>query len=112
MRRKAALEAAADARLAVDDELCIVALQRMFHDRQTQTGSALIAAPPAVHPIEAFGQPGQVFRCNTDPGVGNLDLQSSAVRRAARVTVPPEGVYLTAFDSRLPKTLRSSPSTP
>ena len=68
-------EAAAYSQLTFYPNVTAVSLGNVFDDRQTQTGSAHIAAAGFVYPVEAFEQSLQMLFSNADAVVLNADNQ-------------------------------------
>src|SRR5512135_3381402 len=66
-------ETASLAAFAVDLELRLVAQYDVLDDREAEPGPAGGAGAAAVDPVEALGQPRQVFRGDADPGVAHLE---------------------------------------
>jgi hypothetical protein len=50
-----------------------MAVKNMFHQGQAEPGSALRAAVADIHPVEAFGQPRQMFRSNAGAEIADHD---------------------------------------
>src|SRR5258708_21002412 len=67
-------EAAAYSRRAVDLEGRLVPRQGVLDDGESQARAAGFARAPAVHPVEAFREPGDVLGFDADPGVFHREL--------------------------------------
>ena len=75
-------EARASERRILDDDRTAHAPNRLGDDRQTETGTALIAGPGIVEPGEAFEHPGAVGR----PALSDTLEHRAAVCRDSEVT--------------------------
>ena len=80
-------------------------LHELLGYRQAQARAARRSRPGRVDPVEAVEDALQVFRIDARPGVldGDADACSSSASTERR-TLPPSGVWKTAFSIRLPVT--------
>ncbi len=71
--RQVNAKAAAFSQVAFNRNMTAMGLSNVFDDRQSQTGSAHVAAAGFVRPVEAFEEPRQMLLGNTDAVVLNTD---------------------------------------
>ena len=84
------------------------ALGQVAHDGEARAPCPRAAAARLVHAVEALEDPGQVL--GGDAGAVVLTTTTAAPppsRRACTSTLPPAGVYLTAFSTRFSRIRRS-----
>ena len=80
-------------------------LDDLARDREAKASAANVAVSEAFHAVERVEDVVQRLARNPDAIVLNAHLeQPCGVLRAETVICPPRGLYLRAFDSRLPST--------
>ena len=99
------------AQLAIEIHASAMHLYEPLDDRQPQSRAALNGGddvgPAMSQTIEKLCL---ILRCDANAGVGDakLDLAGRVQREGETSTPPPDGVYLTAFDTRLFRICRTA----
>src|SRR5687768_9751496 len=70
---------------AFDRQRCIVPLQRMPHDRESQTRAAEVARAPGIDAVETFSEARNVLRRDADSSVAHADVPALVVGPPAQL---------------------------